>query len=145
MADVGYSGTPLPKKLGLKSGMTVTVLGAPGEYRAVVKPFPSGSVLRSRLTAKQSQDCVHLFVRTKAELRRLIGRAKASIKANGMIWVSWPKQTSREPTDLTGNVVREIGLATGLVDVKVCAVDETWSGLKFVIPVKSRAQKGGVS
>jgi hypothetical protein len=118
--------------------MTVTVIGGPVEYRKLVQPFPPNTILKSRLGGGKSQDCVHLFVRSTGDLRRLIGRAMGTIKVNGMIWVSWPKKSSGVDTDLTDGVVREVGLGAGLVDIKVCAVDETWSGLKFVIPVKNR-------
>lgn len=118
--------------------MSVTVIGSPVDYRKLVKPFPKDGVVKSRLTGPGLQDCVHLFVRSQADLRRLIKRAIPSIKSNGMIWISWPKKSSGVATDLGDNAVREIGLAAGLVDIKVCAVDETWSGLKFVIPVKDR-------
>ncbi len=138
MTTAGYSSTPLPKKLGIKPGMTVAAIGAPMDYRRLVKSLPEDTIVKARLSARRTLDCVHIFVRSKADLERLIQRAVTGIKTTGMIWVSWPKQSAGVATDLNGNVVREIGLGAGLVDIKVCAVDETWSGLKFVIPVKSR-------
>ncbi|MGH7702926.1 MAG: DUF3052 domain-containing protein [Gemmatimonadales bacterium] len=132
----GYSGTPLPDKLGIKRGVRVVVLGAPWRYGSVVTPLPPEVRISARLglTAR----FVHLFARRESQLRRALPRAAVALSDDGMLWVSWPKKTSGVATDLTENRVRELGLANGLVDVKVCAVDEMWSGLKFVRRLRDR-------
>jgi hypothetical protein len=126
----GYSGTPLASKLGLKEGFAVALLGAPPGFRRGLVPLPPRiswhGALRPRL------DCVVLFVPDLATLEARFAPAAASLAVAGMIWVAWPKKASKVPTDLTEDRVRAHGLACGLVDVKVCAVDEVWSGLKFV-------------
>ena len=132
----GYSGTPLPKKLGIKDGFRVALLHMPADVKAelavalktcrVVKP------------AAGSLDFISLFVKSRAALElELLPAAKALAPA-GMLWISWPKKSSGISSDLDENIVRQSGLDAGLVDVKVCAVTDVWSGLKFVIPVKDR-------
>ncbi len=133
----GYSATPLPKKLGLSPGMRAVVLGAPWPYGSVVAPLPPGVTVTSRLPAHAS--FIHLFVRDRATLRTLLPRAERALDDEGLLWVSWPKQRSRVPTDVTEADVRALALAARLVDVKVCAVDETWSGLKLVRRLRDRA------
>lgn len=134
--SAGYSGTPLVKKLGLKPGMSCVALDAPPGYRdLLVDPPPA---LTWDADAGPELDFVHLFVRDPEGLRDRLAELRGRIAANGMIWVSWPKKRTGVPAGLDGNDVRSAGLAAGLVDVKVCAVDETWSGLKFVIRVKDR-------
>ncbi len=127
----GYSGTPLAKKLGIKPGTRVVALGAPDDYAALLAPLPDGAVIRKRLGKEEA--FVHLFAPDTAWLDKRLARAHASLASTGMLWISWPKKASGIATDLDGNQVRTRGLATGLVDIKVCAVDETWSGLKFVV------------
>jgi hypothetical protein len=127
----GYSGNPLVEKLGLKEGFQIAVLNPPDRYWDLVHPLPEG-VTQAGPRAK-GLDFVHVFVERRSELVKSLPRLQTRIKPDGMIWVSWPKKASGVPTDLTEDVIRELALPRGLVDVKVCAVDETWSGLKLVI------------
>jgi len=131
----GYSGTPLPKKLGLKPGMRAAALGAPKQYTKLLGPTP-GVEVRPRLAP--NLDFIHAFFRTADELAGAFPRLKKSLAKSGSLWISWPKKTSPLAMDLDGNGVREIGLANGLVDVKVCAVDDDWSGLKFMWRIDDR-------
>jgi len=134
--SAGYSGTPLVKKLGIKEGFRVALVGAPDGFRVELEDLPTGV---SFLTSVQGQlDFVLFFAKTRAELTRNFSRLAAKLKPAGMLWVAWPKKASGVATDLSEGAVREIGLDAGLVDVKVCAVNEVWSGLKFVIRVKDR-------
>ncbi len=132
----GYSATPLARKLGIKPGMRVVALGAPAAYPALLDPIPEGASLTDELP--ESAIFVHFFTTERAMLESQLPRLKAALEPNGILWLSWPKKAAKVVTDLDGNVVRELGLASGLVDVKVCAVDETWSGLKFVYRLKDR-------
>ncbi|HVI79848.1 MAG TPA: hypothetical protein VM715_17115 [Candidatus Acidoferrum sp.] len=132
----GYSGAPLAKKLGIKDGFRVNVTTAPAEIHAELKPELANCELLA--AAKAPLDFAMLFTKSSAELRREFPRIAKALAPAGMLWISWPKKTSGVATDLNENVVREIGLAAGLVDVKVCAVTEVWSGLKFVRRVKDR-------
>jgi len=132
----GYSGTPLAKKLGIKPGFEVVALGAPSNYPMLLDPIPDGATLVAELPV--SATFIHFFHTERAVLEAELPRLKAALVANGILWISWPKKAAKVPTDLDGNVVRRLGLETGLVDVKVCAVDETWSGLKFVYRLKDR-------
>jgi len=132
----GYSGTPLPKKLGIKDGFRVSISGMPAEVRAALKEALSHcKVIRGSFTG--AIDFMMWFAKSKADLEDFDFIAKHLAPA-GMVWVSWPKKSSGVLTDLTENIVREIGLAAGLVDVKVCAVTDIWSGLKFVRRLKDR-------
>jgi len=133
--DTGYSGRPLFAKLGLDEGMRGAVLGGPPAYRESLIA-DSGAELSDALAPELA--FVQLFVTERAALARELPRAMKSLVDRGMIWVSWPKRTSRVPTDVTEDVVREVALPLGLVDVKVCAVDEVWSGLKLLrrLPAK---------
>ena len=133
----GYSSTPLVKKLGIKSGYRIFVMKAPETYWDWVSPLPEDIVVKKTATTK-SLDFVHLFLKEKKEYEREVLRLKKALKPEGMIWISWPKKSSKVPTDLDENVIRDFALKHGLVDIKVCAVDEVWSGLKLVIPVKLR-------
>lgn len=132
----GYSGTPLAKKLGIKDGLRVALVHVPNEVKtelrnALVK-------CRRETVASKDLDFILLFAKSLTELRvELLSAAKALASA-GMLWISWPKKSSGVASDLTETIVREDGIAAGLVDVKVCAVTDIWSGLKFVIPVKDR-------
>ena len=132
----GYSGTPLVKKLGIKSGFTISLINAPGNYRALLGKLPPDVRLRRRLVPPT--DFIHLFAASQRELDRALPKAKKALGRDGMLWLSWPKQSSGVATDLNGNTVRKTGLSAGLVDIKVCAIDETWSGLKFVCRKKDR-------
>lgn len=132
----GYSGTPLPSKLGLKEGFAVALLGAPSGFRRGLAPLPARISWHSQL--RPGLDCVLLFARDLATLEARFSPAAASLSTAGMLWVAWPKKASKVPTDLTEDRVRAHGLARGLVDVKVCAVDEVWSGLKFVRRLRDR-------
>ena len=132
----GYSGTPLAKKLGIKAGMRVVTLRAPDHYPDLVAPLPDGVVLRKRLATDEG--FVHLFARNRAVLDQLLPRAHKALAKDGVLWLSWPKKASGVETDLDGGAIRKAGLDSGLVDVKVCAVDETWSGHKFVYRRKDR-------
>ena len=137
----GYSGTPLARKLGLEPGREAVVIQPPRPYEQIVTPFPEGVKLRHRL--HPGSEFIHFFARSRADLARRFPRLAVALADPGLLWISWAKQSSPLASDLDENVVREIGLATGLVDVKVCAVDEDWSGLKFVRRVKNREKKSG--
>jgi hypothetical protein len=136
----GYSGKPLSQKLGIKPGFRIFADSPPRPYRDIVGELPDGAKILSR--AAVSLDMVHLFVTEAAGLAGKLRGLRKAIAPDGMIWVSWPKKASGVATDLSDVVVREAALPLGLVDVKVCAVDETWSGLKFVIPVAQRSKPG---
>jgi hypothetical protein len=132
----GYSGTPLAKKLGLEEGQRVALRGAPPGFRELLRPLPPRMRWTDRLDPPL--DCIVLFAPDAAALRRSLPRAAAALAPAGMLWIAWPKQAAKVPTDLTSAAVRSAGLATGLVDVKVCAVTEAWSGLKFVRRLRDR-------
>jgi len=129
----GYSGTPLPKKLGIKSGFRVQLANAPPDVRAELR-----DALAECTDEENALDFAMLFTKSRAELTKEFPRMAKRLTPAGMLWVSWPKKSSGVATDLDENVVREIGLAAGLVDVKVCAVTDVWSGLKFVRRLKDR-------
>jgi len=135
MKTAGYSGTPLHKKLGIKAGSRAWFSGAPKGYESELEKA-GGFQIAGQLS--KDLDFLHLFSRKRGELAEAFPRLKKAIKPDGIIWISWPKKSSGVETDLDENMVREIGLRAGLVDVKVCAVDETWSGLKFVFRLKDR-------
>jgi hypothetical protein len=126
----GYSKRSLGEKLGIKPEMNVVALGAPPNYEALIAPLPDGTCVRTRLTP--GARFIHQFARRRAELETTFPRLAKALADDGTLWISWPKQASGVETDLTEDVLREVGLPLGLVDVKVCAVDEIWSGLKFV-------------
>ena len=134
----GYSGTPLIKKLGIKEGQQIAFLHEPQSYRRTLGKLPAGIVPVDKLTANVTYDLIHIFVTEASTLQREFSQARKHLVTNGAIWVSWPKKSSGVKTELNENIVRETGLDLGLVDVKVCAVDETWSGLKFVYRLKDR-------
>jgi hypothetical protein len=133
---VGYSTKPVIQKLGVKPGFRIFVDGAPAEYRDIVGALPDGATIVAR--PKAPLDMVHLFATQAKGLAAKLSRYRDAIAPDGMIWVSWPKKSSGVATDLGDVVVRDIALPLGLVDVKVCAIDDTWSGLKFVIPLAKR-------
>ena len=132
----GYSGTPLPKKLGIKDGLRLSLIDAPREVVAELKSSLDNCKLARN--AKAPLDFAMLFTKSTASLKKEFTQLAKNLAPAGMLWISWPKKTSGVPTDLNENLVREIGLAAGLVDVKVCAVTEVWSGLKFVRRLKDR-------
>jgi hypothetical protein len=132
----GYSGTPLVKKLGIKPDFEAAFVNAPTNFVNQLD-LPSGVKVNS-ISKSEDLDFILLFVKTRTALTRALDQCAHKLKTNGMIWISWPKQASGVTTDLKENVVRDVGLAAGLVDVKVCAVDEIWSGLKFVYRLKDR-------
>ena len=132
----GYSSTPLAKKLGIKEGFTIRLINQPSHYRSLFTDWPSAITIATG--KKNKKNFLHFFTTSAEDLHRHLKDLKNEIVGNGIIWVSWPKKASRVSTDLTEDVIRQMALAIGLVDVKVCAVDETWSGLKLVIPVKDR-------
>jgi hypothetical protein len=127
----GYSGTPLAKKLGIKAGSEVYLVKAPANYMTLVDPLPDEVKFAFRLSA--ATDIVHVFSASKAELAKVLIASRAKLKSDGMVWVSWPKKASKVPTDITEDTIGELALPIGFVDIKVCAVDEVWSGLKLVI------------
>lgn len=139
----GYSGTPLLQKLGIKDGFRIFVENAPPDYFKILGPLPP--MVQKAASPKAPLDFIHFFTQDRAEYEKRLKELKKTMADDGMIWVSWPKAASKVPTDVTENVVRGYGIKIGLVDIKVCAVDETWSGLKFVIPVKERGKKRKVN
>ncbi|MGZ5189472.1 MAG: DUF3052 family protein [Flavisolibacter sp.] len=136
MPPSGYSGTPLAKKLGIKDRFKIAVLNEPDHYYTLFEDMPPDVDIHHNLNSKL--DVIHYFVTEAKELSDNISSLKNSIVQNGMIWISWPKQSSKVPTDITEDVIRAIAIQNGLVDIKVCAVDNVWSALKLVIPVKER-------
>ena len=136
MKTSGYSGTPLAKKLGLKDGFKIRLVNAPEHYHTLFDDWPK--TITQPTDTKIKKDFIHYFTRDAAALRSALPTLKSEMEANGSLWISWPKKAARVATDVTENVIRDAALAIGLVDIKVCAVDETWSGLKLVIPVKDR-------
>jgi hypothetical protein len=132
----GYSGTPLAKKLGIQAGAFVRAVDAPDDYAQLLEPLPANVTFVER--GADELDMVHLFTKSRSKLVKYLDEYKNKIKQNGSIWVSWPKKSSGIPSEVTEDTVREVALPLGLVDVKVCAVDDTWSGLKLVIRKENR-------
>ncbi|MDI4645813.1 hypothetical protein [Cohnella hashimotonis] len=135
--SIGYSVTPLVKKLGIKTGSRVLLINEPIHYFTLLGEIPMIERL-SRDCNSHEVDFIHLFSSSQEELFPLLSEFKDRINQSGMIWVSWPKKASKIMTDLSDEIIRKYALSIGLVDVKVCAVDEVWSGLKLVIPLKNR-------
>jgi len=135
-ASVGYSGTPLPQKLGFKEGTQAAVAGAPDGLKRLLGALPKGATLAAPASAVL--DLGVLFATRAVDLRRAVPIWIHRLKPAGMLWIAWPKKASGAETDLTEDVVRLVGLQGGLVDVKVCAIDATWSGLKFVRRLRDR-------
>ena len=131
MKKPGYSGTPLVKKLGIRDGSQLFLSGAPKNYLDLVAPLPERVLLVPRIDSRT--DIVHIFSTGRTELTGALRTTLARMKQDGVIWVSWPKKSSRVPTDITEDVIRDVALPMGLVDIKVCAVDDVWSGLKLVV------------
>lgn len=132
----GYSGTPLAKKLGLKAGGTLLPVGAPDHYGALIAPLPDGVTIAT--TLGRDVDIIHLFATTRAQLTSALHDSLGAMNPDAAIWVSWPKKASKVATEITEDVIREVALPLGLVDIKVCAVDDVWSGLKLVVRRENR-------
>jgi hypothetical protein len=134
MSESGYSGTPLPKKLGLKPEMAALFIALPDSLSHLAEEV-TGALQATDLASADASglDYAHVFETSRAALEEHALRLKAMLKPAGMLWISWPKKASKVPTTITEDVLREVFLPTGLVDVKVCAVDEIWSGLKFML------------
>jgi hypothetical protein len=137
--SAGYSGTPLPNKLGITPGAAVVVIGQPENYAELVRPLPAGARIVSRMPKQPV--FVHLFATARADMARHLTRLRTTLVPDGTIWVSWPKRASGVASDITEDVIRAVALPLGFVDVKVCAVDETWSGLKLVIRKELRPKE----
>ena len=135
----GYSGTPLPQKLGIKPGLMVVTINAPANYRRLLGQIPDSITFSERL--KSGSSFVHLFTSRRSEMQKKMSILRDKLSDNGTIWVSWPKKSSGISTDVTEDVIREIALPLGFVDIKVCAVDETRSGLKLMIRRENRKSK----
>ena len=136
MVMAGYSGTPLPGKLGIKPGARVFTVDAPKTYPALISPLPSNAAIVSRLD--DSVDVIHVFVTKRVDLSRFLKTALGKMRPDAALWVSWPKKAAGVRTDVTENTIREVALPLGFVDIKVCAVDDTWSGLKLVRRLENR-------
>jgi hypothetical protein len=128
--NAGYSGTPLPRKLGLREGDRVLLVGAPDGAEELLEPLPGGVSLGRR--GRAPLDAILFFVTRRAEVERRHDELAARLTPAGMLWLAWPKRASGVPTDVTEDVLREVILPSGMVDTKVCAIDDTWSGLRFV-------------
>lgn len=126
----GYSGTPLAQKLGIKPGSAIFVVAAPGHYDELLAPLPEGV---KRVRKIDAADVAHFFETSRARMEKDLRAAASNMQQDAAIWISWPKKAAKVATDITEDTVREVALPLGLVDIKVCAVDETWSGLKLVI------------
>ena len=127
----GYSGTPLAKKLGIVAGSTVLTRSAPKDYAALLAPLPEGVTFAARVS--QACDIVHVFTMERAVLKSELVALRKALRPDAALWVSWPKKAAKVATDITEDTVRELALPLGFVDIKVCAVDATWSGLKLVV------------
>lgn len=137
MTPAGYSGTPLPKKLGIKEEVRLAIVGeVPRGFDRTLGRLPAGVEVRRQ--ARGRADVIVCFVTRRAELARRFPALKRALEPDGGLWIAWPKRASGVPTDMTEDVVREIGIPGGLVDNKVCAIDETWSGLRLVYRVADR-------
>ena len=132
----GYSGTPLPQKLGIKPGLSVVTINAPTNYRRLLDTIPEGVTFADRL--KPESSFVHVFIKKRSELANRLSVLRENIADTGTVWVPWPKKSSGVSTDVTEDVVRAVALSLGFVDVKVCAIDETWSGLKLMVRRENR-------
>ena len=134
--SAGYSGTPLAKKLGIVEGSRILTVQAPDDYAQMLAPLPTNIVFEGKITSLT--DIVHVFSYRKTDLKAALETLRNAIKPSAAVWVSWPKKTSKMPTDITDNVIREVALPLGFVDIKVCAVSDVWSGLKLVIRKEHR-------
>jgi len=136
--SVGYSGTPLVKKLGIKAVHSVAVVDAPEDFAETLGELPFGATLQNGLGGKTLFDAIVVFVKQRKELERQLAQLRKRMTPAAGLWIAWPKKTSGVATDMTEHLVREIALPTGLVDNKVCAIDETWSALRLVIRLENR-------
>jgi predicted CoA-binding protein len=136
MASPGYSGKPVHAKLGIKPGMSVSVVNAPADYEDLLEDPPKD--VRYVRSVTESVDIVHVFSTSRRELQELLTKLVSRIRKDGVVWVSWPKKSAQVATDITEDAIREVAFPLGLVDVKVCAVSEVWSGLKLVIRRQNR-------
>lgn len=136
MTNSGYSGTPLEKKLGIKEGFKIRLVNIPENYFQFFDDFPKDVSVKADKRTKKN--LIHYFTKEASDLVENIQSLKNEIEMDGMIWISWPKKTSKIMTDVTEDTIRDVALKNGLVDIKVCAIDEIWSALKLVIPVKDR-------
>ena len=127
----GYSGTPVSKKLGISAGQRLLVIDCPEPYAAIVADIPEGVTLATRPSS--TVDLVHLFATERRVLQQRLEKLRTALRPDAVIWVSWPKKASKVPTDITEDTIRAVALPLGLVDVKVCAVTDVWSGLKLVV------------
>ena len=134
--SAGYSGTPLSKKLGIKEGITILTIDAPENYRELIEPLPGKATITNKKT--RELDLIHFFTNSRDDLFRGLAEYKNLIKQDGAIWVSWFKRAAKLPTEISEDTVRDAALPLGLVDVKVCAIDDRWSGLKLVIRKENR-------
>ena len=131
MSTAGYSGTPLAKKLGIKDGCRLALIDAPDGFEKTLEPLPDGVTIRRQ--GRGRLDVVVFFTKKQAELRKRFPKLAGALDSAGGFWIGWPKKASNVATDLSFNVVQEVGLDAGMVDNKICAIDETWSGLRFVV------------
>jgi hypothetical protein len=137
---IGYSGTPLAKKLGIKAGTKLVTVGdVPDGYTSWLGPLPERATISGR--GKAPFEAVHVFVTRRADLAKHLGHLRKTLEPDGYVWISWPKKASKVPTNVTEDVIREVALPLGFVDIKVCAVSEVWSGLKLVIRVSERPKR----
>ena len=136
MKSAGYSGTPLAKKLGIRENSSIAVIHSPVPYAELFDDFPENVQISSN--SRSPKELIHYFVTNSRQLVKDMYDLKKVINQDGCIWISWPKKSSKVPTDINEDIIRNIAIQNGLVDIKVCAVNETWSGLKLVIPVKDR-------
>lgn len=127
----GYSGTPLWSKLGIKEGLKIAAVGAPKGYRDLLHPLPAAVRFTSKIDG--TTDLVHIFTTRKSELAGALAVYRRTLDPQAVVWVSWPKKAAKVPTEITEDTVREVALPLGFVDIKVCAIDATWSGLKLVV------------
>ena len=134
----GYSGTPLPQKLGIKAGMRVIAIGVPENYRTLLGKLPDGVEFSNKPNI--GAQFIHFFVTRRSDLEKQLPRLHKTLADDGILWISWPKKSARVETNVTEDVIRAVALPLGLVDVKVCAVDEMWSGLKLMIRRERRAK-----
>lgn len=139
MQSSGYSKTPLAKKLGIRDGFIIKLINQPDYYFDLFADMPNHVTVAT--DAKTKKDFIHCFVTNAEEFYKTILSIRNEIRQDGMIWISWHKKSSKIATDVTENLIREVALQNGLVDIKVCAIDEVWSGLKLVIPVKQRLKQ----
>ena len=136
MATIGYSAAPLAKKLGIKEGYLLRLINAPPHYLSLFEDWPQNVSIENSTIPKK--DFIHFLTAESAQLFAKLPLLKEEIRQAGAVWVSWPKKAAKVPTDITEDVIRDFAIRIGLVDVKVCAVDAVWSGLKLIIPIRHR-------